>query len=137
MAALGMATQRIGKRTSIKDVAIDLAPYPAVYDRYVRLAGNELEHPVWRLGARDLLDQVVSGGHALSSSFTTGTGGPDGSQAAFITRIIQEYRALAAAELMRDPGFRDLFSSASLRSLARSDSRRPEGRLSARPLAIR
>ena len=47
-------------------------------------------------------------------------------------------RALAELErLMRDPGFRDLFSSASLRSLARSDSRRPEGRLSARPLAIR
>jgi len=108
MTRLNYAPARIPKKTSIGGADVNLGDFPEAYDEYVRLAGNELKHPVWGLGAKDFLDAVVSGKHDMSEIYRMGTDGKDGGKADFIRRTVQEYRKLAQEQVLNDPRFVEL-----------------------------
>jgi hypothetical protein len=97
---LGISVKRIEKKGIFDGGEVNFRSFPAVYDDYVRLAGNELKHPAWGLGAKDYLDAVVSGKHSMSSVYNIYSDGPDGGKAAFIRNAVSEYRKLAQQEIM-------------------------------------
>jgi hypothetical protein len=104
---LNLDLQRIEKKASWGGVPVNFRDHGEVYDAYVRLAGNELKHPVWGLGAKDFLDAVVSGKHELSSIYQMGSDGEDGGKAKFIRKTISEYRQLARDAVENDPQFKE------------------------------
>lgn len=108
MTRLNYAAARIPKKTTMGGADVNLGDFPEAYDEYVRLAGNELKHPVWNLGAKDFLDAVVTGKHEMSAIYQMGTDGKDGGKADFIRRTIQEYRKLAQEQVLNDPRFVEL-----------------------------
>ena len=95
-----ISIRRIPKKTVFHGVKVNFRDFPDVYDEYVRLSGNELKHPAWNMGAADMLDQVVSGKHALSGVYEIYSDGPEGSKSAFIKNTISEYRKLAQEKIM-------------------------------------
>jgi hypothetical protein len=105
----GAAPARIGKRTTFDGVAINFKEWPEVYDAYVRLAGNDLKHPAWRLGAKDYLDAVVSGNHTMSRVYsgTETVKWPDEHKLKFIKATISDFRKLAQQAILNDPQFAD------------------------------
>lgn len=107
MTRLNMNMERIGKRTSFDGVDVNFRDWPEVYDAYVRLAGNELEHPVYGVGAKDYLDSVIEGRADQSALYEMRSDGKDGGKAIFIRDTIQKYRALASREIMNNPEFAD------------------------------
>ncbi len=90
------------KRTSFNGVTVDLTQYPKAYSRYVELAGNELKHPAWGLGAKDLLNQIVSGEHPLSAVYRIRSDGPDGGKDIYIKDILRQYQDLARTQLLEE-----------------------------------
>lgn len=90
------------RRTSFKGATIDLSQYPKAYARYIQLAGNELKHPAWKLGAKDLLNKVVSDKHPLSAVYRLRTDGPDGGKDVFIRSTMNDYREMARAQLLKE-----------------------------------
>lgn len=94
------------RRTSFDGVTVDLGQNPQAYARYVQLAGNELKHPAWGLGAKDLLNQVVTGTHPLSQIYQLRSDGPDGGKDVFVRDIVRQYRELARAQVLDE--FADL-----------------------------
>lgn len=99
--------ERHSKKISVNGIQLDLEKFPHAYSRYVELAGNELKHPVWGVGLKDLLNEVVSGEHQLSPVYKArildDTGdGPDGRKAMFIRGKIEEYRELAKEQIMKE-----------------------------------
>jgi hypothetical protein len=96
---------RIKWKTSINGVPVNLKDFPQVYSEYQRLAGNAAKHPAWGLGAKDFLDQVVTGTHAMSPVYKIYSDGEEGGKAAFIRSTIQEYRKLAADKILSDPKY--------------------------------
>lgn len=107
MERLRMGVERIDKKSMVEGVAINFRDWPKVYTRYAQLAGNELKHPAWKLGAKDYLDAVVEGRHPMSPIYTKLSDGPDGGKADFIRATIRDYRKLAQAAILADPAFRD------------------------------
>lgn len=81
---------------------IDLRKDPAMYSRYVELAGNAYKDPAWGLGAKDLLDQVVSGTHALSPIYNMKSDGPQGGKAQMVQGLINQYRDGARQQLLQE-----------------------------------
>jgi hypothetical protein len=81
---------------------IDLRKDPQMYSRYVQLAGNEWKDPAWGLGAKDLLNQIVTGKHPLSPIYEMKSDGPDGQKAAFIHGIMNQYREGARQQLLEE-----------------------------------
>lgn len=102
---LGAGVSKIHKRTSFDGIEVNFRDWPEVYDAYVRMAGNELKHPAWGLGLKDMLDQVVEGRHALSQAYRLRSDGSDGGKVAFIREQRRAYKELAQAEILRDPKF--------------------------------
>ena len=100
----GAAPQRIGKRANFDGVQVNFKDWPKVYDEYVRLAGNDLKHPAWKLGAKDYLDAVIEGKHPISAVYKTMS---DVMKLLFIKTTIAQYRTLAQQQIMSDPKFRD------------------------------
>ena len=100
----GAAPTRIGKRTSFDGVRVNFKEWPEVFDEYVRLAGNELEHPAWKMGAKDYLNAVVSGGHTMSRVYDIRS---DEMKLVFIKQAISQYRGLAQQAILNDPKFAD------------------------------
>lgn len=98
----GAAPARIGKRTSFDGVRINFKDWPQVYDAYVRLAGNELKHPAWRMGAKDYLNSVVAGGHTMSRVYDIRS---DEMKLVFIKQAISDFRELAQNAIMDDRQF--------------------------------
>lgn len=98
----GASVTMPGKKVGFDGVTIDLSHYPQAYSRYVQLAGNELKHPAWKLGAKDLLNQVVTGQHPLSSVYRLRSDGPEGGKDFFIRDIVSKYRELARAQLRKE-----------------------------------
>lgn len=96
---------RIKWKTSINGVPVNLKEFPQVYSEYQRLAGNGVKHPAWGVGAKDFLDQVVTGQHAMSPVYKIYSDGEEGGKAAFIRSTIQEYRKLAADKILSDPKY--------------------------------
>lgn len=88
--------------TSFNGAQVDLKQFPEAYERYVELAGNKMKNPAWNLGAKDLLNQIVSGGHPLSAVYRLRSDGPDGGKDVFIQGIVNQYRELARAQLLKE-----------------------------------
>lgn len=94
---------RMPPRTlSVDGVAVNLRARPEVYARYVELAGNEIKHPAWNMGAKDLLNAIVSGQHPLSQVYALRSDGPDGGKATMILDTINQFRALARQQLIEE-----------------------------------
>ena len=91
-----------GKRTNFDGVTVDLGQHPDAYSRYVELAGNELKHPAWKMGSKDLLNAVVSGNHPLSAVYNLRSDGPDGGKDVFIRDTIRQYRELARKQILTE-----------------------------------
>ena len=102
MLRLGKAVSMPSKKATFQGVNIDLNNYPGAYSRYVELAGNELKHPNYDMGAKDLLNAVVSGEHFLSDIYNQGTDGVDGTKAEIIDSIVGEYRKLAREQVLQE-----------------------------------
>ncbi len=100
---LGVNIQRVPRVGSFDGVGVNFRQFPRVYEAYVELAGNGIEHPVTRQGAFDFLQDLVSGKDQLSPIYELGSEGPDGRKAADIRRWISRYRDLAQREIMNDP----------------------------------
>lgn len=81
-------------------VPIDMSKYPKEYSRFLQLAGNEYKDPAWNLGAKDLLNEIVSGNHPFSAVYNMKTDGPVGGKAEIVRGIINQYRAGARRELL-------------------------------------
>lgn len=110
LSRLGVGVERIGKKTNFDGVPVNLKNWPEVYDEYVRLAGNELKHPAFGLGAKDYLDAVVSGNHPISNAYRVMSDGDDGRKANFIKSTVSDFRELAQRQIMQDPRFADFAS---------------------------
>jgi len=89
-------------KTNFSGVTVDLNQYPGAYSRYVELAGNELKHPAWKMGAKDLLNAIVTGKHPLSAVYRIRSDGPEGGKDFFIRDIISKYRELARAQIVKE-----------------------------------
>jgi hypothetical protein len=81
---------------------IDLAKDPKTYDRYQELAGNGYKDPAWGLGAKDLLDQIVSGNHPLSAVYNMKSDGPQGGKAEMVNGLLNQYRDGARQQLLQE-----------------------------------
>lgn len=90
------------RRTSFNGATIDLSQYPKAYSRYVELAGNELKHPAWGLGAKDLLNKIVTDQHPLSAIYNLKSDGPEGGKDLFIRDIVNQYREMARRQLLTE-----------------------------------
>lgn len=90
------------KKVGFDGVTVDLGQYPKAYSRYVELAGNELKHPAWKLGAKDLLNAIVTGKHPLSVVYNMRSDGPEGGKDFFIRDIMSKYRDLARTQLRKE-----------------------------------
>jgi hypothetical protein len=100
MVRLESSPERIGKKTAFDGVQVNFKRYPKAYDEYVRLAGNDLKHPAWQMGAKDYLNAVVSGNHPMSAAFSIMS---DESRKAFIQNTVQDYRKLAQQQVLANP----------------------------------
>jgi hypothetical protein len=87
-------------RTSIGGVNVDLAQHPEIYSRYQELAGNELKHAAWGQGAKDYLNELVTGQGPLSPIYDSYQDGKDGGKATMIKDAIRQFRDLAKTQLM-------------------------------------
>jgi hypothetical protein len=87
-------------KTSFDGVTVDLSQYPGAYSRFVELAGNELKHPAWNMGAKDYLNAVVSGRHEMSEVYRIRSDGPDGGKDVFIRNAVNDYRERARRQLL-------------------------------------
>lgn len=125
MERLQMSVKRIQRRGVFSGGDIDFRDYPQAYDAYVRLAGNELKHPVWGLGAKDFLDAVVEGRNSSSGIYQIYSDGPEGGKASFIKNTISEYRALAQQKIMSDPQYADFADHVWKRKERRQELRAP------------
>lgn len=98
----GMHVTLPPQKTSINGATVDLGQDPELYHRYVELAGNGLKSPAWGMGAKDLLNDVVSGNHPLSTIYNMKSDGPDGGKALMLRGLIEQYRRDAATQLMQE-----------------------------------
>ena len=100
MVRLGDGPERIRTAATFDGVRVNFRDYPKTYDRYVRLAGNELKHPAWGVGAKDFLDAMVKGEGPLSSLYQRFS---DEGKANLIKQVVDEYRGFARQEIRRNP----------------------------------
>jgi hypothetical protein len=103
IARLGAGVRRIEKKGEFQGADVDFRSFPHVYDEYVRLAGNAAKHPAWGLGAKDLLDAVVTGKHPLSDVYRLYSDGEHGGKASFIKNTVADFRKIAQSEIMAEP----------------------------------
>lgn len=97
----------IGKKTDFAGVPVNFRDWPAAYEEYRRLAGNDLKHPEHGLGAKDFLDAVVTGKSPISAAYRRMSDGSQGMKAVFIRHTIHDYRRRAQQRLLGDRRFRD------------------------------
>lgn len=85
------------------------------YNRYVELAGNGLKDPRSGLGAKDMLERIVTGRGIenptlgrIAERYRLSTGGPEGGKAAIIKQVISDYRTAAKAVIFDEfPAIRE------------------------------
>jgi len=104
MVDLEAGVPRIPVQATFSGVRMNFREFPGAYDKYRLLAGNDLKHPGWQLGARDYLNAVVTGNHAMSSLYETLS---DTGKATFISSTISDYRRLSAEQIMTQDEFPD------------------------------
>lgn len=90
------------KKVNFNGVVVNLEDYPHAYERYVELAGNEVKHPAWDMGAKDFLNAVVQDKHAMSEVYRLYSDGPNGGKAEFIKNTLAEYRKLARDQVLAE-----------------------------------
>lgn len=90
------------KRMSFDGVIVDLERFPGTYSRFLELSGNESKDPAFNIGAKDMLNEIVSGRHPLSQVYNLRSDGPDGSKAEMIQDIMNRYRDQARRELLSE-----------------------------------
>lgn len=90
------------RRTSFNGATVDLGQYPKAYARYVELSGSGLKHPAWGVGAKDLLNQIITGSHPLSAVYNMRTDGPDGGKVVMIKDIMRQYQELARQQVLQE-----------------------------------
>jgi hypothetical protein len=83
-------------------VSVNLEHFPWIYDRYVELAGNELEHPATGKGAFDTLNDLVEGNHILSQVYRMQTDGAEGGKATFIQGQMSFFKEMARRRLLEE-----------------------------------
>ena len=110
LAALDHAPQRIRRQTVLAGVTVDLRPHPAVYEEYVRRAGNALSIPAFGgLGLRDYLNAVVTGAGGNDATRAAHTRyaalRDEGERVQFIEAAITRARAAAGQSILDDPRF--------------------------------
>lgn len=103
--------RRIGKNTTFEGVSIDFSENPKVYDRYVRLAGNDLKissFPGMKpLGLKDALIELVTGDTYTSKEYKKA---PDQVQLQTINALVEVYRKAARVTILEeDKEFREWF----------------------------
>lgn len=81
-------------------VPIDMAKHPEAYSRLLELSGNELKHPAWNMGLKDLLNSIVSGTHPLSGVYNLKSDGPEGGKEVMIRDLISQYRDMAKKQVL-------------------------------------
>lgn len=87
---------------------IDMAQYPQAYSRLLELAGNELKSPAWGKGAKDMLNDLVTGRSPLSAVYNIHSDGPEGGKEMMIRSILNQYRDLAKKQVLSEfPKLRD------------------------------
>ena len=80
---------------------IDLAQDPKMYARYSELAGHAYKDPSFGgQGAKDALNDLVSGSSPYSPMYDKLTDGPQGSKAEMIQGIMNQYREGAKMQLL-------------------------------------
>lgn len=99
---LEMSLSMPRKKVSFDGATVDLEKYPGAYSRYVELAGNELKHPAWNLGAKDLLNEIITGKHPLSAVYQLRSDGPEGGKDVFIRDIVRQYQQMARRQLLTE-----------------------------------
>jgi hypothetical protein len=82
--------------------SVNMRNYPEAYSRFLELAGHEYKDPAWGLGAKDLLDKVVSGEHPLSAVYNLRSDGPEGGKEAFVRDLISRFRDGAKDQLLKE-----------------------------------
>ena len=107
MVRLVADVRRINKKSSFQGVDVNFRDWPKVYDAYVRLAGNDLPHPAWGMGAKDFLNEVVTGKHPMSEVYALRSDGRDGGKVDFIRDTIRSYREMAQRKILGMPEFED------------------------------
>lgn len=111
------------RRVSFNGATIDLGQYPEAYARYVQLAGNEYKNPAWGMGAKDLLNAIVTGQHPLSAVYDLRSDGPDGGKDIFIQSILHDYRNAARQQVLEE--FPDLKNEVEVKQQAQREIRMP------------
>jgi len=122
---LGGSIERIKKKGEFMGADVNFYEWPKVYDEYVRLAGNELKHPAWGVGLKDLLNQVVSGKHELSEVYNFMSNGPEGGKMAWLKNQVSAYRRLAQQEIMNSDKFPEFVNYVNTRRQQRQELKMP------------
>jgi len=81
---------------------IDLKKYPEAYSRFLELAGHEWKSPAWGVGAKELMNSIVSGEHPLSAVYQLKSDGPDGGKEIMIRDLMNQYREGAKRQLLEE-----------------------------------
>lgn len=129
LARLDMNINRIGKKVEFNGISVNLRDWPEVYDAYVRLAGNDLKHPAWGMGAKDLLNAIVTNKHDLSEVYNmkADTRKPEeGGKAQYIASIIAQFREMARREILADPKFSRFADEVGAKKAKRDAGKMPE-----------
>lgn len=98
----GMNVSMPSSTQNFNGVRVDLKHYPAAYSRFLELSGNGYKDPAWGMGAKDLLDSVVSGSHPLSALYNLRSDGPDGGKETMVRDILSKYRDGAKRQLLKE-----------------------------------
>jgi hypothetical protein len=109
-------------------VSVNLRNDLQIHERWKQLSGNELKLEAFgNLGAKDLLNAIVTGKHELSETYEQLGNDPKGGQDSkigFIREIVGEYRSQAKRQLLQEfPELRDMMK---LRVLERMKYREQE-----------
>lgn len=114
-------------KTNFSGVNVNLQNDPKMYSRYVELAGNGYKDPAYGgLGAKDLLNQVVSGNHWLSPIYNMKNDDPAAgvnSKADMIRSIMNQYRDGAKRQMLKE--FPELQSQVTEKTQQRQALRMP------------
>ena len=97
---------------------------PQEYDRFVVLSGAEVKDPNTGKGARESLNDLVCGKHALSPVYHAQTDGPGGGKALMIQSLVKRFRDAGSAQLLSEtPALRKL-----VRRTQKDTTAQPEAR---------
>lgn len=100
MDRLELYPQRPEKTLYVRGVKLDLSENPQAYWRYVELAGNEYKHLAWGKGAKDALNDLVTGKHSLSPVYEEVKS--DQGKQNMIKDFIRQYRDGATKQLLKE-----------------------------------